>query len=119
MVLEINMTSASLGTSCVFSMETWNLSHSKFMCLLALIITFVCYDGIGLMGHLRPTHSYHVVLMPQAFLLNRWMFGLAGFNNIVVRLQMAYQVILGGIGHITPINYTSKRGTIPCPTYTF
>jgi hypothetical protein len=38
-------------------MEIWNLSHSKFICLLALIVAFVRCNGIGLVGHLRLAHS--------------------------------------------------------------
>jgi hypothetical protein len=60
-----------------------------------------------------------MALMQWAFFPNRWAFKLAKlYNNIVVRLQMAYQVVLGGIVHITPINYISKLSTILCPMYT-
>ncbi len=53
--------------------------------------------------------------MQQAFFPNRWAFGLAKlYNNIVVRVQMAYQVVLGSIGYITPINCINKLGTILC-----
>jgi len=54
--------------------------------------------------------------MFQAFLPSRWAFGLARLHNhIVAHLQMLYQVVLGDIGCITPINPTSPLSTIPCP----
>jgi len=40
MWLEANFTTASLSTSCVYCKSTYNLSHSKSACLLALAIAF-------------------------------------------------------------------------------
>ncbi len=57
----------------------------------------------------------HVVLMFQAFLPSRWVFGLVRFrNHIISRLQMLYQVVLGNVGHIAPMNLINKFHTIPC-----
>jgi hypothetical protein len=36
-------------------------------------------------------------------------------NHIVVHLQIPYQVVIGCIGCITPINCTSKFGLVLCP----
>jgi hypothetical protein len=59
-----------------------------------------------------------MVLMPQALLLNKWVFGLAELqSNIVTCLQMVYQIVLGGVGHIALINPKNKLGTILCSMY--
>jgi hypothetical protein len=58
-----------------------------------------------------------MILMPWALFLSRWVFMFHG--HIVVRPQMLYQVVLGYIGCIAPINPTSKFGPILCPMDTF
>jgi hypothetical protein len=40
MWLKASLTSAGLSTSSVYCKSTWNLSHSKNACLLALAIAF-------------------------------------------------------------------------------
>jgi hypothetical protein len=40
MWLEASLTSMSFGTSSVYYKTTWSLSHSKFACLLTLLIAF-------------------------------------------------------------------------------
>ncbi len=40
MWLEVSLTSVSIWISSVYCKSTWSLSHSKFACLLTLVITF-------------------------------------------------------------------------------
>jgi len=57
-----------------------------------------------------------VILNLWALLSNRWASKLARFHgHIVVCLQMPYQVVLGCIQCIIPVNPTNKFGRIPCP----
>jgi hypothetical protein len=67
-----------------------------------------------------PCIHGHLILNLWAFLPSKWASGLTRLHNhIMACLQMPYQVVLGHIGCITPINPTSNFWPILCPMDTF
>ncbi len=57
-----------------------------------------------------------MILMPKAFLSNRWASRLVQFHgHIVAHSQMSYHIVIGCIRCIAPINLVRKFWSIPCP----
>ncbi len=60
MWLGANLTSVGLGTLYVYYKSTWSLSHSKFACLLTLIIAFYSLQW-NRARRLFKTHAFMVM----------------------------------------------------------
>jgi len=104
-------------------------------CVLQIRLELIAFQGnvpfrpcnyfmfvITKLGH-RVTQDAHIhgcmLLMPSAFFLNKWVFGLAHLHgHIMACSQMFNQIVFGYIGCIAPIKLVNKFGPIPFPMHT-